>query len=326
MEIIVVTAVYFMTARLGLLQEVTIGGETVTPLWPPTGVALFFLLSMGVRIWPGIALGEFAVSASISPVHIADIGIVAGNTLAPVCAYLMLRRVGFRAELDRLRDGLALVFLGALGAMLISATVGDGALALDGTLPVDKFWAAWSVWWTGDAMGVLLVTPVLFVIRAARLPRGAPLSRWVEAAALLVSVVVVTVAVTRSPLALLFLVFPVLMWAALRFQLTGAAPCALLVSVLTIQAATDHSGPFAGHTLLAVMVMLQALNGAAALTAILLAAITNERINTHRELLQACEGLAEVVDRLAPGRTTHELPRQGDERQGDERRGGRSAQ
>ncbi|MFC9431899.1 MASE1 domain-containing protein, partial [Streptomyces sp. NPDC056987] len=124
--------------------------------------------------------------------------------------------------------------------------------------------------------------------------------RWVEAAALLVTAVVVTPVAARSPLCLLFLVFPLLIWAALRFQLAGSAPCALLVSVVVIWAATDHVGPFTHHDLTETMISIQALNGSVALTGLLLAAIVTEQRNIRRKVEQACMELAEVVGRLTP--------------------------
>ncbi|WP_045304200.1 MASE1 domain-containing protein, partial [Saccharothrix sp. ST-888] len=276
LQIIAVAAAYLAAGRLGLLQQVVVAGAVVTPLWPPTGIALTALLLLGLRIWPGIALGTLLVSVSISPPNLANFGVVIGNTLAPVCACLLLRRVGFRVELDRLRDGLALVFLGALGGMLISATTGAGSLLLHGDFPPSGFWSTWSAWWTGDAMGVLVVTPLLLVLRNAHVPRDLDPWQWVEPAVLLISTAAVTAVVTRTALDLLFLVFPLLIWAALRFQLAGAAPCLLVVSVLTVVAATDHTGPFAHRSLLATMVTLQALNGSAALTTLLLAAVVAE--------------------------------------------------
>ncbi|MEY9965625.1 integral membrane sensor domain MASE1 [Streptacidiphilus sp. MAP12-16] len=308
LRILAVAAAYFAAGRIGLLEQVVIGGAKVTPLWPPTGIALTCLLLMGIGIWPGIALGTFLVIATIGPLNPASAGIIAGNTLAPVCAALILLRVGFHVELDRLKDGLALVFLGAFAGMLISSTVGSVALVLDGALPLSGFWSTWSSWWTGDAMGVLVVAPLLLGIRAAALPRNTSPYQWIEPAALLISTVVVTLAVTRSSLSLLFLVFPLLIWAALRFQLAGAAPCVLLVSVLSVVAATNHTGPFAHHSIFAIMVTLQALNGAAALTTLLLAAVVAERESTYRKIEQACIGLSEVVARLAPGETTHRWP------------------
>ncbi|MEU8001775.1 MASE1 domain-containing protein [Catellatospora sp. NPDC049111] len=296
LRILAVAAAYYVAARIGLLQELVRG--QVTPLWPPTGVALVCLLLLGGRVWPGIALGAFLVNAPIGPSAVAIVAITTGNTLAPLCAYWMLRRVGFRVELDRLRDGLALVLLGALAGMLVSATIGTAALRAAGAIEADGFWAVWSVWWTGDAMGVLVVAPVLLVLRTARRPRDVPVRRCVEAGALVISALAVTVTVTRLPVNLLFLVFPFLIWAAVRFQLGGAAFCVLGVSGLAIHAAAVGAGPFAGQDLLVKMITLQAFNGSAALTGLLLAALTTERNLAFQLLERAARQLSDVATEL----------------------------
>jgi integral membrane sensor domain MASE1 len=197
----------------------------------------------------------------------------------------------------------ALVFLGAFAAMLISSTFGTASLVLDGSLPADDFWSTWSAWWAGDAMGVLVVTPLLLALRRVRMPTEPGPFDWVEPTLLLVGTAVAAVIATSTTLSLLFLVFPFLIWAALRFQLIGAAPCVFVVSVLTISAAVDHAGPFAHHGLVAEMVVLQLLNGCAALSALLLAAIIAEQRNTYRRIEEVSAQLAEVVHRLAPGET-----------------------
>src|SRR5262245_20651260 len=144
-------------------------------------------------------------------------------------------------------------------------------------------------------MGVLVITPLLLFLRTARWPGGVPVGWWVEAGALLVSAVIVTVAVTRAHLDLLFLIVPLLIWAALRFQLGGATLCVLIVSGLTIRAAAVGSGPFAGHDLLVKMTTLQAFNGSAALTGLLLAAITAERNTAFHTLKRAYRRLSDAA-------------------------------
>ncbi|MFD7531620.1 MULTISPECIES: MASE1 domain-containing protein [unclassified Streptomyces] len=296
LTVLAVAACYYATARLGLLQQLVRG--QVTPLWPPTGIAVAALLVFGVRIWPGIALGALAVNIAIGPSVLPVLLIAAGNTIAPICSYLLLRRADFHNEVDRLRDALALVFLGALAGMLISATVGTGALALSGALPDAGFWPTWSVWWTGDAMGVMVVTPFLLVVRRIRRPYGIGPARWAEAAALAVSTAAVTVLATDSAGAsLLFLVSPFLIWAAFRFERAGAACCALGVSTLAILAAGRMTGPFAHHGLLTNMITLQAFNGTTALTSLLLAAVVTERNRTYREIKRLCTQLSEKVTR-----------------------------
>ncbi|MFG2560396.1 MASE1 domain-containing protein [Streptomyces sp. NPDC048496] len=291
--VLAVAAAYYGAARLGLLEQLVRG--QVTPLWPATGIALAGLLVFGLRVWPGIAIGAFLANVPIGPTGLSVLLIVVGNTLASVCSYLMLRRAGFHNDLDRLRDALALVFIGALGGTLISATVGGSALVLSGAVPARDFWPTWSVWWTGDAMGVLVVAPFLLVLREARWPRGVALRRWAEAAALFLGALAVTLLVTGSSASLLFLVFPFLIWAAFRFGRAGAASCALGVSMLAILAATRGAGPFAHKELIIIMVTLQAFNGATALTALLLAAVITERNRTHDEINRLCGRLADIV-------------------------------
>ncbi|MGW2572192.1 MASE1 domain-containing protein [Streptomyces sp. NPDC001537] len=124
--------------------------------------------------------------------------------------------------------------------------------------------------------------------------------------------------ISRAPL--LFLGIPLLIWAAFRFQPAGAAPCALAVSTFAIIAAARGSGPFHGHALLINMLTLQAFNGSAALTALLLGAVVSERNQTQREIARACGQLAEMVARMATGDLRPTLPHRQNEReaQGEE--------
>ncbi|MFI6931967.1 MASE1 domain-containing protein [Streptomyces sp. NPDC050287] len=294
-----VAACYYAAGRLGLLLPLVVEGAMLTPIWPPTGVAVACLLIFGLRVWPGIALGVLLVILHITSLRPDVFGTVVGNTAAPVCAYLMLRRVGFRTDLSRLRDGLALVFLGALTAMLISATVGVGLLRLTDRVGAADFWQVWLAWWVGDAMGVLIVTPLLLLLHRARWPL--PVARWKEAAGLTVIACAVVPLATRHESGLLFLVFPLMIWAALRFQLVGSMLCALFTSVMATVAATQEAGPFAGLTRIAIMMKLQAFNGTMALTALLLSAVITEQLNTRRSVEQACQELVEVVAHLTAG-------------------------
>ncbi|HEV2784319.1 MAG TPA: MASE1 domain-containing protein [Actinophytocola sp.] len=298
LQILFVAVAYYLAARIGL--SLALVRDQVTPLWPPTGIALACLLLLGVRCWPGITIGAFFANVAIGPTVPAVVAISAGNTLAPVCAWFLLSRVGFRSDLRRLKDALALIFLGAFAGMLISATIGSGTLVVAEALQPRDFWSAWSVWWTGDAMGVLVVAPVLLVAASVRWTWRVAPRRAVEGASVLVGTLAVTVAVTQTSGHLLFLVFPMLIWAALRFQQVGAVPCNLVVSVTAVLAAAAGDGPFAGVELLPKMVTLQAFNGAVTLTALLLAAIVDERNAAQRSVERAVSQLADAVRMLEP--------------------------
>ncbi|ANP52641.1 hypothetical protein AVL59_26670 [Streptomyces griseochromogenes] len=308
-RVLAVAACYYGGARLGLLRRLVVEGSVFTPIWPPTGIAVAALLVFGLGCWPGVAIGAFFTVLYLTSPSPDMLGFVFGNTAAPLCAALLLRRTGFRTDLGRLRDGLVLVFLGALSAMVISATIGVSLLVLTDKLPARSFWVVWLAWWVGDAMGVLIVTPLLLLLYRTRRPP--PMTRWKEATVLALAACCVVPLAAYSSVSLLFLVYPLIIWAALRFQLAGGMLCALLTSVLATVAATDRVGAFSGLTRVEVMAKLQAFNGAMALTALLLSALITEQRNTRRSVEQACQELVEVLEHLTAGEAPPPRPRTG---------------
>jgi serine phosphatase RsbU (regulator of sigma subunit)/anti-sigma regulatory factor (Ser/Thr protein kinase) len=290
-----VAAAYYLGARLGLALSLV--EENVTPLWPPTGIAVAAFLLLGRRLWPAVAVAALAVNLPISATVVAAIVTAAGNTAGPLVAATLLRRVGFRRQLDRYRDALAVVFLGALVSMLVSATVGATTLALSGVVPVAQFPSAWAVWWTGDAMGVLVVTPFLLSLPLHREQPAWTWTQWVEAGGVLVLTTVVTLWVTSSQVRGFFLVLPVLGYASWRLQLRGVAPAALATSLVVTWAAANGRGPFDGRRLLDQMFTLQAFNASVALTSFVLAALITERTRAAAELARWASLLEDRVHR-----------------------------
>lgn len=249
----------------------------MTPLWPPTGIALVAVIVFGRGVGPAIALAAFAVNLPLGPSPLGAIFIAAGNTLATLVAADLLARAGFRRELDRMRDAVALILVGGLVGMMISATVGSSVLILSGAVPAKDFAATWAVWWTGDAMGVLLVAPFLLSLLPRPGQRTLGWRRGAELAVLLAGVGVVTYGLFQNRFRLEYLVLPLIMAAAWRFRLRGAAPAALVASIVAIWTAVNGNGPFASETLLEKMVTLQAFNVSVSLASFLLASFVDAR-------------------------------------------------
>jgi signal transduction histidine kinase len=267
LELALVALAYWLTARLSL-QLALVHGQ-VTPIWPPTGIALVSMLVFGRRVWPAVFVAALAVNLPIGPSPVGAALIAAGNTLAPLAAALFLQRAGFRIGLDRLRDAVAIIVLGALVSMTISATIGSSVLVLSGSVPGSTFWSTWAVWWTGDAMGVLLVAPFLLALLSST-RSTLPLRTAAELAVLLVGVGVVTYALFQNRMRLEYLVFPLIILAAWRFRLRGAAPAALIASGVAIWAAAQGTGPFGTENLLQKMITLQVFNVCVAVTSLVL--------------------------------------------------------
>ena len=294
MQVLGVAAAYYAGTVVSVLT--TPQGIPVTSLWISSGIGLFCLLSLGVRIWPGILLGSFVSNVSAVP-PLEALLVALANTLAPVCAYVLLRHVGFRLELDRIKDALAFVVLAAFGAMSVSASIGTLALVAAEVLPASKFLQGWTVWWSSDVLGVLVVTPLLLVAR--RLPQVAHVSRWrlFEFSCLLLATLAIT-AYGAMRFGELFLAFPLIVLAALRFQLNGVAPCALIASAVAINVIARGNGVLERSTSLTDILILQAFNGTLVLTGLLLAVVITEWRNARAEVERTYFKLAEVVERL----------------------------
>jgi signal transduction histidine kinase len=231
----------------------------------------------GRRVWPAVFVGALAVNLPIGPTPWGAAFIAAGNTLAPLTAAALLKRAHFRIELDRMRDAAAIIVLGALAAMAISATIGTSVLVLWGGVPLDNFWSTWAVWWTGDAMGVLLVAPFLLSLLPNASAPVLTLRSGTEFVGLLLGVGILTFVLFQNRLHLEYLVFPLIMLAAWRFRLRGAAPAALIASGVAIWSAVQGTGPFGDETLFQKMVTLQVFNVFLALASFVLAAFIEAR-------------------------------------------------
>jgi PAS domain S-box-containing protein len=292
-KVLIVAFAYYAAARLGL--RLALIERNVTPLWPPTGIALVAFLVFGRGVWPGVALAAFAVNLPISTNGLAAAATAAGNTLAPLVAASLLVSVGFRREIDRLWDAVDIVFLGALLSMLISASVGAGTLVLSGAISANGFPAAWAVWWTGDAMGVLVVAP--FLLSLFQRPWSGSLRERTEGAALLLLVAVVSFLVMHTDRGLMFLVIPFLGWTAWRFQQRGAAPAALIAAGIASWAAAHGLGPFRQGTLFEKMITLQSFDATVAFSSLFFAALVTERMRAREALERAAAELEERVSR-----------------------------
>jgi PAS domain S-box-containing protein len=272
--------IYVVTARAGLSLDAVHGFAAA--VWPPTGIALAALVLYGTCLWPGIAVGAFLVNWSIgAPVLVAG-GMALGNTLEALVGTLLLTRVvGVRPALDRLRDVLGLIVLAAGLSTLISATIGVTSGWLGGVIPGPQYGNAWRTWWLGDAMGALVVAPLLFVWSAPG--RSAWSWRWLtEVVALLMASGALSLVVfgniphlTLSNLP--YLVFPPLIWAAVRLGPRGAITATALVLASALLGTTHGFGPFIRPTLHESLFMLQAFMGIVTSTILVLAAVTAER-------------------------------------------------
>ncbi len=296
-------ALYGVAARLGLAYSSI--APNVTLIWAPTGISLFVFLRWGPRLWPGIVLGDLIANASTGASLGAVLGISAGNIAQTALCLLALQRVGFDSRLERVRDAVGLLALGTAAAA-VSACVGPTALWLDGSFAGSHYPAVWLQWWMGDAAGVVVVAPWLLVWwQRAPLPQG-----WQRAEAMLLLVVLVVLAglVFSDALApaaprlaagyypASLALFPLAVWAALRFGVRGATAVTLLVTLAAIWGTVRGMGPFADGEQTGSLVRWWVFANVITVTGLLLAASQSERDRARAQAIRDRDFSTAVMD------------------------------
>jgi len=311
LQLAFVFALYFGAGKLGLAVPFT--SSNVSPIWPAAGVAVAAVLIWGIQIAPAIAFAAFLVNFLTPVPTFASIAIGLGNASSAVIAgYLLKHFADFETSLPRLKDVLRLVVVAAVLATAVAASVGVTALTLVDAKAWTGYGSAWRIWWLGDAMGVLVVAPLLLTGRdLLHIRRG---WRVLEACLLSIAILVTSAAIfspwtTVRDDVLAFVVFPFIIWAALRFRVAGAAVAVLLSASFAVWGTAHGFGPFVNHTPLHNAMLLQVFVAMTALTGLILAAVINERehigeaFESEKQLLSESESAKEKLEELVKERT-----------------------
>jgi PAS domain S-box-containing protein len=293
-----VVLAYVIAAEIGF--RVAFVAEQVTTVWAPTGIALATLLLGGRRYWPAVWLGAFVVNAATNAPPWTAAVIASGNTLEALVAARTLERLpSFDPGLRRIADVLAFIGIGVVLATALSATVGVVTLCAAGVQPWPRFTALWFDWWLGDALGALIVAPAILTTS-----RG---GRWRRDAAMIVAFAAGTMVLTHLVFGRLlgptvhpleYVVFPVVIAAAVIAGLPATTLTVLGASVVAIWNTVRGAGPFASGSLHASLILLQTFMGVLSSTALLLAAAIAERESSERREKEAARVLRESDELL----------------------------
>ncbi len=300
----------------GLLAHATTNlNNEVAPLWVPTGIALTALLIYGEKVWLGIFLGDallmFALGASWGLI----LSSAAGSTLCAWLGFKLLHWGGFSSRLSRIDDVAALILLAGIVAPGVNATLESLSALLMGSLNWQNFASHWWMVGLGDCSSILIVTPFLLRIYldGAGLFRRYRRQRVLEViicGGLLLGlswmvfsrhtqVHILMEGSLSNARYLEYLPFPIVVWAAIRFQTWGAVVGSLCLALLAIAGTGQGVGPFVmpmvneSQTILLLQMFIIIVSG----TALLLSAAVTERQRAERQLRTTLERdhlLAEV--------------------------------
>ncbi|QKJ65906.1 CHASE domain-containing protein [Deefgea piscis] len=279
---------YFVVAKYSL--HLAFAATSVSPIWPPAGIAVAGIILIGYRSIPFLVIAAFAANlanlwAQNLPINSQSILVCAaigvGNTLeALVGAILIERWIGHAQLLARFQNVFRLVLI-ALLAALCSALIGCLSLIWGGVLPAAAWMNVFSTWWMGDVCGILVMTPLILCCWSAALerkpfPKLSMIIAFFATLALLLAIVFAPFFAQSSPL-LLLLLLPPIAWAAWHDQGRGVTSCVFVVVSVAIWATLQGRGPFAAQDLNSALISLDSFVAVWCVIGLALAADLNER-------------------------------------------------
>ncbi|ACB51716.1 two-component sensor histidine kinase [Crocosphaera subtropica ATCC 51142] len=290
-------------------------GAEMSPLGFSAGIALTALLIYGEQVWLGIFLGDALLMFLLGANWAIIFSSAVGSSLSAWLAFKLLRWCHFSCRLSRIHDVTALVFLAGMVSPIFNATIDTVLALLMGSLNWQNFASQWWIGWLGSCSGILVITPFLLRIYldSVGLLRRHKKERVLEGiicGGLLLGlswmvfyrhpqVETVMDGGLSNAQYLEYLPFPIVVWAAIRFQTWGAVLGSLSLALLAIAGTDQGVGPFVMQTanesqaILLLQMFIVIVSG----TALLLSAAVAERQRAERQLRATLERdhlLAEV--------------------------------
>lgn len=284
---------YYAAAHLGYAFEFS--GPVAAIVWLPVGVGIAFLYFGGLRLWPGVVIGDLLVNNySTLPIGTA-LGQSFGNLLEVVVATVLIGRLCPREGPAATVRGVAgIVFAIACGTFL-SATIGSLSSWLGGVISGHTVTYVWRTWWLGDLCGALIVLPL--ALSWSRLPAPPwPRARVLEAALMVIVVAALSATQLDHTTALSVLVFPALLWAAMSFGPRGATVAITIICAFAVWGATNNRGPFGVGSIDERLLETQLFIATVSLSALAIAAIVAERGRLAEGLRASRARLVEASD------------------------------
>jgi signal transduction histidine kinase len=291
--LIVLPLAYYGVAKSGYVLE--FAGPVAAIMWLPVGVAIAFLYLGGWRYWPGVLIGDLLANDYHALPLGSALGQTCGNLLEVLTATWLMRRL--------IRDGAPLDTVANLGRMLgaitagvaVSASIGAFSLRLGGVIDTAGVPTIWRTWWLGDFCGAVVVVPLAIAWHRAP-PRAWWRSRGAELGLMLAAVVTLSELALRGDAPTTYMVFPALIWAALRFGPHGATLAIAVAAGFTAWNTTHFLGPFVFDSLTRSVLNTQLYIAVSAISTLYLAVVVTEREQFARMLHASRARLVESGD------------------------------
>ena len=263
--------------------------DMVAAVWLAAGVAAMASLRYGWAGVMGVLLGALALYGLILPREEAVRLALGAAVGAGVMGFLPRRLQPFSTTLDYVASVAKFALVAVPLGCAISAAAAVVTLNLAGALPDGMLLQALWVSWAGSLLGVYLVAPLLLTaVRRDWLPTGR--AARLEGLALVLSMLGLTLVMmeyadpVRPAEIVLFVLLPTVLWAALRFSVTGASLAIFLAGLVVLGVSVASFGGITRAILPADVVALQVSLMSMALAGLFVSAALTEHRYSELQL------------------------------------------
>lgn len=240
---LVIAVLYFVFSALVLqLPQSQLG----SPFWPPAGIAVGALLARGRSRWFGIFLGAALNSFFTSkvPLPFAIFGGLVPAIGALISTTLVLYFNKTNDLLGYVKLFVVFAIITTFSGTLLQALLGAFIVFLAGLISWDIYWSVAWTWWVGDAIGVLLFTPLICTwwSKKSKIKSNNNINPDHKELFLALLIIIITsylMLVDSQPLE--YFLLPPLLWSAFRF---GSKTTTLIVTVIAMVTAISTAYKF----------------------------------------------------------------------------------
>ena len=305
---IVLALVIYGNAEIGKMLGIKGQPLPISVVWPPTGFALAALLILGLKVWPGIFVGNFVYNFlhlyHIDQLYIEQpllapfataVAVAMGSLLEGLLGFYILKRYCSKGYFNTVKD--ILIFLVPVGlcTTFIASTIGGISLAIYAKINWNIGIDIWSTFWIGDTMGIYVFTPLLVVwtlLKPTVTIREYPWQALVMVVAF-IAIALLTF-VYQYPIAHFFI--PLCIWVPYRFRMHGATLAVFFMTLAFIIPTSVGMGPFNTNFVSDPLALLISFLEIIVASCLILAALVNEREAAWRQVQNHNIDLQQAVE------------------------------
>jgi PAS domain S-box-containing protein len=252
--VLVVATIYVFLFKISFL--ITINPGTVSPIFLAAGFAFASVLILERKALIGIWIGSFYSNifldidfAHLDKTHLLTLLPIAffisiGTVIASITGTLIVTRLCKKEHpLNNGQNVLILLILGTISYSTITSLIGVISLTLHGSISAEQFWYTYKTWWLGDAIGIILITPLIlswFLKDSFNKKK----INFFELILYGLATILLCFGVFFQYHDLKYLILPLLFWSTYRFGIQITTIFIIIISLFAIITTAQGIGPF----------------------------------------------------------------------------------